>query len=97
MDRTVCLGELQKANLSGVTFTGGGMAGAIAAAERANAAGAVGVGCMASKGYVQVPADQAEVKAAELRDIAEMKKRQEAAAAAPPPAPPRANKRPLTQ
>src|SRR5579872_3614079 len=34
MDRTICQGEMQKANLSGVTFAGGGLAGVAAAAER---------------------------------------------------------------
>src|SRR5579872_3546473 len=39
MDRTICQGEMQKANLSGVTFAGGGLAGVAAAAERGQAAG----------------------------------------------------------
>ena len=34
IDRTICAGEMQKANVSGVTFSGGGLAGAVAAAER---------------------------------------------------------------
>jgi hypothetical protein len=54
MDRTICNGDLQKANLSGVTFAGGGVAGAIAAANRSEAAGQVGQGCMAERGYVLV-------------------------------------------
>jgi hypothetical protein len=87
IDRTVCLGELQKANVSGVTLTNGGLAGAVAAAERSNAVGQIGVGCMAGKGYVQVTEDQREAKIAELASIADLKKQQEAAAAAPSPKP----------
>jgi len=44
MDRTVCQGELQKANLSGVTFAGDGLAGAAASAQRGQAAGQVRAG-----------------------------------------------------
>lgn len=87
MDRTVCGGEVQRANLSGVTFAGGGLAGAIAANERANAAGQVGTGCMASKGYVQTTEEQREAKLAELASIEQMRKQQEAAASRPAPPP----------
>lgn len=69
MDATMCQGEMQKANLSGVTFTGGGIAGAIAASQRSDAVGQVARGCMAEKGYVLVPEDQIEQKAAELAAI----------------------------
>jgi hypothetical protein len=87
MDRTVCNGETQKADLSGVTFTGGGLAGALAAVQRSEEAGQVGQGCMASKGYVLVREDQAGAKQQELAAIAAEKARREAAAAAPPPSP----------
>jgi hypothetical protein len=66
VDLTVCQGEMQKANLSGVTFTGGGLAGLAAAAQRNNAAADVAKGCMAQHGYILVPEDQAEAKSAEL-------------------------------
>src|SRR5215469_10647405 len=89
MDRTVCQGEMNKADLSGVTFTGGGLAGAFAAAGRAQEAGQVGQGCMAGKGYVQVREDQAAAKQQELAAIAAEKARRDAAAAAPPPPEPR--------
>jgi hypothetical protein len=91
MDRTICNGDMQKANLSGVTVSGGGFAGIAAAADRAQAAGQVGVGCMAAKGYVLVPKDQVPAKQQELAAIAAEKARREAAAiaaAAPPLAPP---------
>ncbi len=42
MDRTICNGDMQKANLSGVTFAGGGLAG-LAAANNRNAAAATPV------------------------------------------------------
>jgi hypothetical protein len=88
MDRTVCQGEMNKADLSGVTYTGGGLAGAFAAAGRAQEAGQVGQGCMAAKGYVLVREDQAAAKQQELAGIAAEKARREAAAAAPPSPPP---------
>lgn len=73
---------MQKANVSGVTFTGGGLAGAVAAAERSNAVGQVAQGCMAQKGYIAVPKEQAEARLAEFAAIAVEKKRREAEAAA---------------
>jgi len=90
MDRTVCRGDMQKANLSGVTFAGGGLVGVAAANNRANAAGQVAEGCMAEKGYVFVREDQAAAKSQELAFVAAEKARREAAAAAaaaPPPPP----------
>src|SRR5262245_59183144 len=68
--QTVCLGERQKAALSGVTVAQGGLAGAIAAQQRGAAADQVGQGCMAEKGYALVPADQAEEKLAEFTAVA---------------------------
>lgn len=79
VDAAICNGEMQKANVSGVTFTGGGIAGAVAAANRSSAVGQVGQGCMAEKGYVIVPEEQAEAKLAEFAAIAEEKKQREAA------------------
>ncbi len=89
MDRTICQGDMQKANVSGVTFTGGGVAGVIAANNRNQAVGQVGQGCMAEKGYVLVKEDEAAYKSQELAAIAAEKARREAAAAAPPPPPPK--------
>ncbi|GLR91293.1 hypothetical protein [Bradyrhizobium iriomotense] len=82
VDSTACLGERNKAALSGVTVASGGLAGAIAAADRSNAADTVARGCMAEKGYLLVREDEADAKRAELARIAEMKKQQEAAAVA---------------
>lgn len=79
MDRTMCQGEMQKANLSGVTLTRGGLAGAVAAADRDEAAGQVGNGCMASKGYVLVREDEAEAKRVQFAAIEAEKARRDAA------------------
>lgn len=84
VDSTSCLGERNKANLSGVTVTQGGLAGIAAAAERGAAADTVQRGCMAERGYLLVQEDQAEAKNAELAAAAELKKRQEATVASPP-------------
>jgi len=89
MDHTICQGDMQKANVSGVTFAGGGIVGAVAAANRNEAVGQVGQGCMAEKGYVLVREDQAAAKQQELAAIAAEKARREAAAAAPQPPPPK--------
>jgi hypothetical protein len=86
-DAAICQGEMQRANVSGVTFTGGGFAGAVAAAERGNAVGQVAQGCMAQRGYAFVPKEEAEAKLAEFAAVTEEKKRREAALQAPPPAP----------
>jgi hypothetical protein len=89
MDKTVCQGEMQKANLSGVTFAGGGIAGAVAAANRNDAVGQVARGCMAEKGYVLVAEEEAEQKRAELAAISAQK----ASAAAAQPVPVQSAKR----
>jgi hypothetical protein len=83
MDRTVCLGDMQKASLSGVSFGGGGWGAVAAQANRNQAAGQVAQGCMAEKGYVLVREDQVSEKQQELAAIAAEKARREAAAAAP--------------
>jgi hypothetical protein len=81
VDRTVCAGEMQKANVSGVTFAGGGMAGLAAQIERQQAVGQVAQGCMAQKGYLLVPKEDAPAKAAELASVnAEKIRRDEEAA-----------------
>lgn len=87
VDTTSCLGERNKAALSGATVAGGGIAGAMAAADRSNAADTVARGCMAEKGYLLIKEDEAEAKRAELAIVADLKKQQEAAAAAPAPKP----------
>jgi hypothetical protein len=60
IDKTICAGESQKANLSAGTNYLGGFAGGFEAVRRDQAAGEVTKGCMAEKGYLLVQADQAE-------------------------------------
>jgi hypothetical protein len=81
VDRTICIGEMQKANVSGVVVANGSLAGAVAAQNRANAVDDVLRGCMAEKGYVLVQADQAEAQRAQFAAVAAAKKAQEAAQA----------------
>lgn len=70
-DRAICIGETQKANMSGVTYYGGGLGNAIAAEiDRREAAADVMRGCMAQKGYALVPEADAEAKRAEFRAVA---------------------------
>jgi len=78
LDSTICQGELQKANLSGSLRDWDGF-------MRGEAVDQVGQGCMAEKGYVMVPADQAAAKQQELAAIAAEKAQRDAAAAAVPP------------
>lgn len=66
VDQIACNGEMQKAALSGVTIASGGIAGAIAQGQRNAAAMDVAKGCMAEKGYVLVPEDEAAAKSAEF-------------------------------
>jgi hypothetical protein len=96
IDSTICLGEREKADLSGVTVTQGGFAGVVAAQNRAGAANAVARGCMAEKGYVQVREDEAPAKQQELAAIAVEKAKREAAAATPPSAPSAPSRRTVT-
>jgi hypothetical protein len=79
MDRTICLGERQKANLSGVTVANGSMAGVVAAQQRADAADQVAAGCMAEKGYVLVREDEADAKSQEFAAVEAEKARRDAA------------------
>jgi hypothetical protein len=83
IDGTSCLGERNKAALSGVSVASGGIAAAAAAADRSNAADTVARGCMAEKGYLLVKEEEADAKRAELGRVAELKKQQEAAALTP--------------
>ena len=92
VDRTVCLGERQKATLAGVTIANGTLGAAFAAQERGNSADAVAKGCMAERGYLMVPEDQAEERRAEMAAVAEEKRKQEAAAAAAQSKPPKPSK-----
>jgi hypothetical protein len=58
---TICDGEAAKASLSGVTISGGGLAGVAASMDRYAASDTVHRGCMASRGFVLVPRSEADV------------------------------------
>lgn len=60
VDRTVCEGEMQKANLSGTQFCRGVGDCMVSSIERNSSLAIVAKGCMAQKGYVLMPEDQAE-------------------------------------
>lgn len=83
LDQTICQGERQRADLSGTTFTGGGVAGIIAAQQRGVSADQVASGCMAQKGYVLVLETDAAAKQQEFAEIAAEKARRETASAKP--------------
>ena len=71
-DRAICVGEAQKAKLSGSTFYGGSLSGAIVAGmESEDAARDVLEGCMAQRGYTYIDERQANAAAAEFRSNAQ--------------------------
>lgn len=68
-DSMICNGETQRANLQSTAYCQGIAGCAVAGAVRGNQLQTVANGCMAQRGYVLVPEDQAEAKAAELRAL----------------------------
>ena len=80
VDEAICKGEMQKANLSGVTLTNGGLAGLVSQIERQAAVTEVMRGCLAQKGYVVVREDEAATKNVEFQAIAEAAAQQQLAA-----------------
>jgi hypothetical protein len=75
--KTVCVGEMQKTNMSGVTVSASTFDAMMVQINRNAAAMDALKGCMATQRYVLVPADQVEQLAAAAR----------AAAASPSPLP----------
>lgn len=73
VDQAVCVGERQKAHMSGVTFSGSSVGAVLDGIERNNSADAVMAGCFAQRGYVIVPAAQADAEAAKFRELAAAK------------------------
>jgi hypothetical protein len=67
VDKTVCEGEMQKANLSGTQICRGLADCIVQGQQRGSAVGIVGKGCMADRGYVLVPEDQAQSQMAAFR------------------------------
>lgn len=70
VDQTVCLGERQKAQLSGTSFNTSTVGAVIDGIERNRSADTVMAGCLAQRGYLIVPAAEADARAASLREIA---------------------------
>lgn len=60
VDRTICEGEMQKANLSGAQYCRGLADCIVSGAARGDAMATVGKGCMAQHGYILMPEDQVE-------------------------------------
>lgn len=83
VDQSVCNGETQKANLSGMGGYNGGLALAI---ERQNAANQVMNGCLAQKGYVVVEKDKADATLAHYQELARLKSQQQVATGSIPSA-----------
>jgi hypothetical protein len=91
IDQTICMGEMQKANVSSMRFDRGGRVGA---AERSNTVGQIAQGCMAKKGYILVKENEAPARMVEYAAIAEVKKKRETEARpAQHPAPAEAKKK----
>ena len=70
-DRTVCLGETQKANLTRTPNYYGGFAAIAKQAEQDQAASDVFAGCMAQKGYAMVEKEKMEAKLTEYSATAQ--------------------------
>lgn len=70
-DRTVCVGETQKANLARTPNLYGGFAAIAKDAEQKHAADDVFAGCMAQKGYAMVRKEQVDAKLAEYSATAQ--------------------------
>lgn len=90
VDGTICSGEGAKAELNSSTPEGSytTFTGPTARQVRAMDGYKVLTACMAAKGYVSVPEDQAEAKRQEFATV-EAAKQAQAAAQAPPPPPPK--------
>lgn len=80
-DEVICLGEMEKASLSGVTVTNSDLARIVSQVDRQSAAYTVLRGCLAQRGYLIVREDEAEAKRAEFRAVAELASQQQQAAA----------------
>jgi hypothetical protein len=67
IDKAVCEGEMSKANLGGTQFCRGVIDCAVQGQQRGQGLQVVGKGCMAEKGYIQVPEPEMEARLAEIR------------------------------
>jgi hypothetical protein len=69
LDETVCAGEASKADMSGTVIDRGGIAGAVNDVRRGQESLSVTRGCMAQRGYVLIPADQADERLTEAAAV----------------------------
>jgi hypothetical protein len=74
IDKAICGGEVQKADLSGVSLHSGGFYAITARQERDTRGEQVRHGCMAAKGYVYVPLDKAEETRISFAETAKSRK-----------------------
>ncbi len=70
IDQTICGGRTQAANLSGTQYCRGIADCIVQGEQRGQGMGAVAKGCMAERGYMQVPEPEAETRAAAFRSTA---------------------------
>ena len=69
INHIACLGDRQKATLSGVTLSSSSFMAEIAAAQRSESADAVLIGCMADRGYLWVPVENVEAQLAAAAEV----------------------------
>jgi hypothetical protein len=67
IDRAVCEGEMTKANMGGTQFCRGMLDCAVQGQQRAEGMQVVGRGCMAQRGYMQVPESEMDERLAAIR------------------------------
>ena len=80
IDKTVCVGQTQQSALGmPIVYTGGGLAGALEAGaisgQRQASLTDVAKGCMAQKGYVQVPESEMNERLSEYQKTAAQRKK----------------------
>lgn len=67
IDKAVCEGEMSKANMGGTQLCRGIVDCAVQGQQRSQGMQVVGKGCMAERGYVQVPESEREERNAAFR------------------------------
>lgn len=71
IDKAVCVGEMNRANMSGTQFCRGAFDCAAQSMERQEGAMEVAKGCMAQRGYLRFPEEEAGARQEEFRRNAE--------------------------
>ena len=67
IDKSICEGEMSKANLGGTQFCRGIIDCAVQSEQRGQGVTVVGRGCMAQRGYILVPETEMDERLAALR------------------------------